>query len=93
MSQVVLDDSVGVTDHLNLVLAKVLECADQEIANRMAPKIGRDEAETEPILRMAEVPGAGNGTEKGRRVLAVVCGMGIGQCRQRDAWAIMKRIE
>ena len=94
MSQAVFDDSVGVTDRLMLFLAEVLQDADQEIADRMPPQIGRNEAQAEADPENGSVfDRASHGTVQGCRVLAVVLGMGLGQCRRRDIRAIVKRVE
>lgn len=48
MRQIVLDDAVGVSDLVMLLLVEVLKDTDQEIADGMPPQIGRYEAQAEP---------------------------------------------
>ncbi len=106
MSQVVLDDPVGVTDRLRRSFAtaltpcpsrrergdgKVLQDADQEIADRVPPQIGRNEAQTEPAVTIANALACcAAAIAQRRRVPAIVLGMGLGQCCRRYARAILE---
>ena len=103
-SQIVFAGAVGVADGLDLLLAEaflveVLQHADQEIADRVPPQIGRNEAQAEPPvagrianpryfrrLRRRRV------TQR-RRVPAIILGMGFGQFGQRHRGAILERQE
>ena len=80
MRQIVLDDSVGVTDRLMLFPVEVFQDADQEIADRVPPQIGRNEAQAEPAMtitgvrhavrrRRAGAPRAGDRTRHGLRLM------------------------
>ena len=53
MGYVVFDAAVGVTDGLLLVPAEVLHGAEQEIAYRVPPQVGRKETPAELALRVA----------------------------------------
>ena len=73
-----------------LFLVEVLQDADQEKADRVPSQIGRDEAQTGPAMTIADVLVLRDGAAQGRRVLAIVLGMGFGQCRRRYARAILE---
>ena len=95
MGQVVLDDPVGVADRLMLFLAEVLQDADQEIADGVPAQIGRDEAQAQPAIAIADVLVLRQGAAQRRGVPALVLGMGFGQfCRRYAAqyWRAQSRL-